>query len=230
VVQSDIVLINPSNKRQMYGNLSESLIGIEPPLWIGLLAAFLREKGFSVRIIDADALGLGAEETVKEILLHDPLVVGIGAIGANPSASSTPKMTGVRHILELLKKNKSQAKTFVYGIHPSALPEKTLREEKVDFVIKGEAFYPALELLRQLKSGSLMDHEIQGLWYLKEGQVQDNGWAEIIQDLDALPFVAWDLLPMEKYRAHNWHCFGHIHDRSPYAIVYSSLGCPFHCH
>lgn len=44
-----------------------------------------------------------------------------------------------------------------------------------------------------------------------------------------LPGVAWDLLPMEAYRAHNWHCFAHIHERQPYASIYTSLGCPYKC-
>ena len=44
-----------------------------------------------------------------------------------------------------------------------------------------------------------------------------------------MPGIAWDLLPMEKYRAHNWHCFDHINDRSPYASIHTSLGCPFKC-
>ena len=41
--------------------------------------------------------------------------------------------------------------------------------------------------------------------------------------------AAWDLLPMDKYRAHNWHCFEHIDQRQPYAVIYTSLGCPFNC-
>ncbi|MCG3774475.1 MAG: Hopanoid C-2 methylase [Nitrospira sp.] len=40
--------------------------------------------------------------------------------------------------------------------------------------------------------------------------------------------LAWDLLPMEKYRAHNWHCFGDL-KREPYASIYTTLGCPYHC-
>ena len=40
---------------------------------------------------------------------------------------------------------------------------------------------------------------------------------------------AWDMLPMKKYRAHNWHCFDDIQNRQPYAVLYTSLGCPFHC-
>jgi radical SAM superfamily enzyme YgiQ (UPF0313 family) len=33
---------------------------------------------------------------------------------------------------------------------------------------------------------------------------------------------------MEKYRAHNWHCFGNL-ERQPYAAIYTTLGCPYHC-
>ena len=38
----------------------------------------------------------------------------------------------------------------------------------------------------------------------------------------------WDLLPMDKYRAHNWHAWGHK-TRQPYGVTYTSLGCPFNC-
>ena len=39
----------------------------------------------------------------------------------------------------------------------------------------------------------------------------------------------WELLPMDKYRAHNWHCLDGS-ARSPYASIYTSLGCPFNCY
>ena len=38
-----------------------------------------------------------------------------------------------------------------------------------------------------------------------------------------MPGVAWDLLPMTRYRAHNWHCFGDL-EREPYAAIYTTLG------
>ncbi len=34
---------------------------------------------------------------------------------------------------------------------------------------------------------------------------------------------------MKKYRAHNWHCFGHLKQRQPYAVIFTSLGCPYNC-
>ncbi len=40
--------------------------------------------------------------------------------------------------------------------------------------------------------------------------------------------MPWDLFPMDKYIAHNWHCLDGS-PRQPYAVVYTSLGCPFDC-
>ena len=214
----------------MFDNLS-SLASSEPPLWTALLGAYLREKGFGVKIIDADAEGWGPEETVEKILEYDPKLIGIGAVGANPSASSTPKMPAARSVLNLLKAKKSQATTVLFGIHPGALPERTLREESVDFVCRGEVLKPMAELLTQIKSGKFNgEPKIKGIWYKKGNEIIGNGWAEQEPDLDKLPMLAWDMLPMDKYRAHTWHCYGHINERSPYAIIYTSLGCIFNCH
>lgn len=44
-----------------------------------------------------------------------------------------------------------------------------------------------------------------------------------------MPLANWDLLPMDKYRAHNWHCFSSGGERMPYASIYTSLGCPYSC-
>jgi len=45
---------------------------------------------------------------------------------------------------------------------------------------------------------------------------------------EGMPNMPWELLPMDKYRAHNWHCLDGS-PRNPYAVVYTSLGCPFDC-
>ena len=228
--KTDLVIVNPGNQGQMYGGLNSSLPGIEPPLLAGLLAAFIRKYGYSITIIDADAENWSPEYTAEKIGEYNPLLVNILVAGANPSASSTPKMTVTGEILTMLKKRVPNIKTIFSGIHPSALPEKTLKEKKTDFVCQGESFYTVLQLLELLKSGKKIENQkIKGLWYLKDNKVVSNGWGELVKNLDELPFVAWDLLPMKKYRAHNWHCFENINERQPYAAIYTSLGCPFNC-
>lgn len=226
----DLLLVNVGNRAQVYGKLGSSLVGIEPPFWAGLIAAFIQKHGYTVKIIDAEAENWDTEYTAGKIAEYNPLLGGIIVLGPNPSASSTPKMTAAGEILTALKKKSPHIKTMLGGLHPSALPERTLREENADFVCEGEGFYTILQLLNVLKSDKdVGDYKIKGLWYIKDGKVISNHRALLIENLDELPFVAWDLLPMDKYRAHNWHCFGHIDQRQPYAVVYTSLGCPFNC-
>lgn len=227
--QLDLLLINPGARAQMYGNLGSSLAGIEPPLWCALLAAFIRGHGYSVQIIDAEAENWSPQYTAEKIAELNPLLAGIIVLGSNPSASSTPKMTSAGETLRELKKKAPDIKTIIGGLHPSALPEQTLREEAADFVGQGEGFHTILALLKTLKSGKKPeDSQIPGLCYTRNGKVISNSPAPLVNP-EELPLAAWDLLPMEKYRAHNWHCFEHIDQRQPYAITYTSFGCPFSC-
>lgn len=227
----DLLIVKPGDPKKIYGDLSSSFAAIEPPVWGGMVASFIREKGFSVKMLDIEIEDLTIEQMADEIVKINPLLVDIVVMGPNPSASSTPLMAVTRELVNSLKKKNSQIKIILTGIHPSALPEKTLKEEKVDFVARGENFYTILYLLEILKSGSkkIEDIQIKGLCYLSFGKVVSNGWGELIQNPDELPPVAWDLIPMEKYRAHNWHCFDHIKERGPYAVIYTSLGCPYNC-
>ena len=46
---------------------------------------------------------------------------------------------------------------------------------------------------------------------------------------EGFPMMPWHKLPMHLYRAHNWHCLDGS-ARSPYASIYTSMGCPFDCY
>jgi len=229
----DLLLINPGIYEQLYGILN-NIPGIEPPLWCALIAGFVREKGYMVKIIDANAENLSPKQIVYKISEYDPVLTGIIVLGSNPSASSTPKMITTRQILIELKKISSRTKTFLAGIHPSAVPEKTLVEENVDFICQGEGFHTISQLLEKLHSNlynneKIDEYKIDGLWYRKNGKIISNPPSQLIKNLDELPFPAWDLLPMEKYRAHNWHCFDNLDNRKKYGVIYTSLGCPYNC-
>ncbi|KKN63739.1 hypothetical protein LCGC14_0498430 [marine sediment metagenome] len=49
-------------------------------------------------------------------------------------------------------------------------------------------------------------------------------------ELKGTPSVPWEMFDLSKYRAHNWHCLDDLDRRSPYAVLYTSLNCPFSCH
>ena len=226
--KTDIVLVKPGSQKQLYGSLSDfKLTGIEPPLWGAILAGFLRDKGYSVVLCDAEVDNWDYEETAERIRDANPILAGILVSGSNPSAS-TMNMTGVGQIASWIRQLDPAIKTVLTGLHPSALPERTIREEPVDFVCQGEGLHTLPQLIDALKSGA-DDFPIDGLWYKKDGKIVSNPRPALLEDLDTIPRPAWDLLPMTKYRAHNWHCFDNIENRQPYAILYTSLGCPFHC-
>ena len=226
--QLDLVLVNPADRGKIYQSLGTNLSAIEPPVWAGLMATFVRNQGISVQIIDACADELTAEETAALIVELNPVLTAVVVYGQQPSAS-TQVMSAASAVCTVVKQHSSDLKIMLVGGHVAALPERTLREEDADFVAAGEGLYTLLELIQALKSDQPDYSKVQGLWYWDGRNVKANSVPPLIQDLDGkMPGIAWDLLPMEKYRAHNWHCFDGL-QRQPYAAIYTTLGCPFHC-
>jgi radical SAM superfamily enzyme YgiQ (UPF0313 family) len=225
----DIVLINPGDRKQVFQGLGQDISAIEPPFWVAVLAAFLRNQGFNVAIIDSNAENISPEETAERVKKLDPLLAAVIVYGSQPSAS-TQNMSIAGKICQALKSG-TNAKVAIGGLHPSALPLRTLEEDAVDFVIDGEGPFTLEKLLHELRENRDNWADINGLWWHDNaGKVCHTERFPIIKDLDeVLPVAAWDLLPMDKYRAHNWHCFDDIEHRQPYGAIYTSLGCPFNC-
>jgi len=225
----DLLIVNPGGRTHVYQGLGAELAAVEPPVWAGLIATYIRQRGFSVGILDANAENLSPEETAEKISELKPTLTAVVVYGHQPSAT-TQTMPAAGAICAHLKRRTPELKSILVGGHVAALPERTLREEEADFVSGGEGPVTILELLQALK-GKFAEQiqSVHDLWYWDGNKPRANAPAPLIQDLDhEMPEIAWDLLPMEKYRAHNWHCFGNL-NREPYASLYTTLGCPFHC-
>jgi radical SAM superfamily enzyme YgiQ (UPF0313 family) len=224
----DLILVNPGNRAQSYQSLGSTLSAIEPPVWAGLMATFVRNHGFSVAILDANSENLTFDETAKRIEERKPLLTAIVVYGHNPSAS-TQNMPAVREFCTILKNLNPEGNILLVGGHIAALPVRTLREEDADFTCAGEGPVTIVELLQALKTREANLSKVHDLCYRDGEAIITSHPAPLVQNLDSeMAGLAWDLLPMEKYRAHNWHCFGDL-QRQPYAALYTSLGCPFHC-
>ncbi|MBN2008120.1 cobalamin-dependent protein [candidate division KSB1 bacterium] len=215
----DLLLINPGNRLEQFAKLSD-LATVAQPLGLAMVAAYVRQHGYSVAIIDAEAEFWTPEQTIEAVEQFDPLLIGVSAY--------TTKMTAAGRLLTLIRERMPHVKTMLGGHHGSAIARRTLEEEAVDFVVQGEGFFPTVELLRRIKVGK-RDLAVPGLAFYEGQQFVDNGRAPLINDLDELPFAAWDLLPMEKYRAHHWQAWDYGMDQSGFAVLYTSLGCPFQC-
>ena len=77
----DVLFINPGNRKQIYQDLGDEFCGIEPPVFAGLFATYIRKKGSSVALIDGPALNLSAKEIAKTVVddFDASLVVIVGS-------------------------------------------------------------------------------------------------------------------------------------------------------
>jgi radical SAM superfamily enzyme YgiQ (UPF0313 family) len=230
VPDCDLILVNPGGRDQIYQALGDDLTAIEPPLWARLIAGYLLDLRFSVEIIDSEAEGLGPGSVAEIVAQRRPTLVGVVVFGHQPSAS-TQLMAEAGAVCRAIKIRNPGQKIIILGGHVSALPMRTLAEEAVDYVCQGEGPITVRALLEALRAGGDVPlDEVPGLAWRSGQQVLANPAAPLIQDLDRdLHGNVWHMLPMGKYRAHNWQCFGELGSRRPYAAIYTSLGCPFKC-
>lgn len=228
-----MLLINPGNRNRIFQGLNTAeFTSVEPPVFAGLFATYLRNKGASVEIYDASALGASPKEIADVATkVFNPTLVVLVMYGAQPSAS-TQHMTAAGEIANAIKESRN-VPILMTGGHPAALPQRTMEEENIDFVCDLEGPVTIWKTLQALKAGITDFSSIPSLWWFdrQANQIRSPTAAEpLIVDLDSeMPGIAWDLLPMHLYRSHNWHSFDHIDQRSPYAAIHTSLGCPHRC-
>jgi radical SAM superfamily enzyme YgiQ (UPF0313 family) len=228
----DTILINPSALKLIYQDLSNEYSAIEPPIWTGLLANNLRKNGFNIDIIDCEGSNISLPMTIDLLKNIDTQLVTIVVYGQQPSAS-TQNMHGASLLAKEIKKQLPYLKILILGGHAAALPKRTITEEECDFVCDGEGVDTLNSILKtDLVSNSQLA-AVPGLWFKKDGFVYSPNQKSIptpqeMLDIE-LPGMAFDLLPMANYRSHNWHSFGALNNRKPYASIYTSLGCPFKC-
>lgn len=230
----DVVFVTPNSSEKAYQALAVSHSAIETPTWSLLLAQAARAKGFGVAILDCDALRLTDAQAVEQISALDPRLVCFVLYGQNPNAGTT-SMIGAISLAADLKAAHGDLKICFVGSHISALPLDILRYNFVDFVLINEGVYALLGLLatdlRNVgKVSGLGYRDADGNPVLVEG-------ARLVpqerMDLD-MPGYAWDLLPLKQrpfdlYRAHFWHTNFSHEGRTPFAAIYTSLGCKFGC-
>lgn len=225
IMKNKILLLTINSRTRLYGLTENEFAAIQPNISMGLLASYIKSKGIEVEIID-ETFDFSIPDYVNYILKEEPRLFGVICSGANPS-SSTMSMVGCIKFFEEWNKTKSNIKSFIWGGHPSVLPERTLKETNADFVIIGEGYQTIIKLYTALKNKFSIDN-LLGLAYFENNKFINTGFPPLIK-VDRLPIVDWDNMNPNKYRAHNWHCFTNINERTPYAVVFTSFGCPWQC-
>ncbi len=182
---------------------------IWPPLSIANCAALLKEEGFHVEIIDANAEGLSPDQVAKRI--HDSNKIFITSSSIDrwqcPHLSINPFLEFVKKIRENRDKE-----LYVMGAHGTVRPKEILKITKADAVIMGEPELTVLEICKGNKT--------EGICYEEDGKITIKE-RKIPLDLNTLTIPAFHLLPMKRY-------FYEILGRD-FTLLEGSRGCPFNC-
>src|ERR1051326_3134702 len=148
----DLLLINPGGRELIYQDLGTDLSAVEPPLWCRLIAGYVNDRGCSVQILDSEAENVGPEKVAATVAAIKPHLVGIIVFGHQPSAS-TQQMAGASVLCRAIKQVNPEQPIVIAGGHVAALPERTLREEAIDFACNSEGPITIYQLLQALEAG-----------------------------------------------------------------------------
>lgn len=206
----EVLLINPpwlSKDTNIWHGIKAAM----PPLGILSIASYLEQEGVVVRVIDAHVERLGAAELRQRILDLNPRIVGITMMTATCVAA--------HQIAKLAREALPEALIVVGGVHAEAMPDETLRNAAVDLVVRGDGELALRRLVRGESPAS-----IRGLSCREGGRIVHTPPAELVMDLDSLPFPAYHLVPMDRY----YPAIG-AYRQLPAINMLMTRGCPGKC-
>ena len=204
-----------------------------PPLGTLYAASYLRTRGHDVALFDA-MLATGVEEWVAAVDRHRPTYAVLFEDNFNYlSKMCLLRMRDAAFAMLGVARDRG-AVPIVCGSDATDNAPRYL-DAGARYVVVGEGEETLGELLDRLRSedperatgagspaGPAAD--VPGLIYRGAGgSLVDTGRRPAMRDLDALPFPAWDLVDIERYRR-AWA----PHGRFSMNMV-STRGCPFHC-
>lgn len=204
----------------------------DPKLWeaqqpyapLGTLyaASFLRQRGHSVALFDA-MLAESTAEWSRSIARHRPRL----AVIYEDSFNYLSKMCLLRMreaALDMIDRARAAGVPVIAsGSDATDHPEIYLRRGAAA-VILGEGEMTLADLADRLLVASRID-DVQGIAHLDEAcGVRKTAPRPFIKSLDELPFPAWDLVDVDRYRA-LWRDRHGFHSMN----IATTRGCPYHC-
>jgi len=184
------------------------------PLALAYLASALVKGGYFVQVIDATAERIGEEKVARLIRAFGSALIGITTNVGMASQAIT--------LARYLKKTCPGRKIVMGGPWATIKHRVIVASGTADIVVRREGEITMVEL-----ADALDDHgdlaRVDGITYKNDaGEIITTPDRPPIDDLNALPFPAWDLFPPStKYRF--------LHRASPFFPVMTSRGCPFDC-
>ncbi|MFA6317552.1 MAG: radical SAM protein [Elusimicrobiota bacterium] len=216
-----VLLFPPDAEKKSYREF-EDAGSLLPPMGVASIAAYMRQQGLKVSIVDALAEGLFVDECVERVLAEDPSVFGISLISSS--------VVIAQEIARKVKARKPGVVIVAGGPHMSAVAEETMRRmPQFDVGVFGEGEHTAVELVKALEARGWQARDldkVDGIVFRRGAELVRTRPRAYIEDLDTLPFPAYDLLPnLAKFYRLPGGCL----KRLPATSMVASRGCPKEC-
>jgi anaerobic magnesium-protoporphyrin IX monomethyl ester cyclase len=214
-----------------------------PPLGLSYIAGYLEGQGAPVAMLDCAVEGYEHEEHSGNLVTYG---LPPAALAERLRAMPAPDVVGLSVLFStdlhnlfvaarVVKEVFPSAVIVVGGLHPTIYPKEIFEIDRemngdvrtVDFVIRGEGEVRLHEFVVRLAAGQV-DKNADGLAGYLDGALFVNAQRRTIENLDALPYPAYHLLPMEKYLAINVP-FSPVPMGNRVAQILTSRGCPVSC-
>ena len=196
-----------------------------PPLGSLYAASYLKAQGYDVAFFDA-MLAESENEWAEALAREAPQF----AVLFEDNFNYLSKMCLLRMrqaAFTMIEMAKRQGCTVIVCGADASDHARDYIAHGAHFVLQGEGEYTLAELIGALMGRTLIPYsEIQGLIYLPPGACEPtwNPRRPDIHDLDALPFPAWDLVDLYRYRQIWMRHHGYFS-----LNMVTTRGCPFHC-
>jgi anaerobic magnesium-protoporphyrin IX monomethyl ester cyclase len=184
-----------------------------PPLSLARSAAVLLEDGFEARLVDGSVEPISLEDLARDVARWQPDLVVFNAV--------TPTIESDLRLPTILRAAAPRARFAALGVHVTALTDESFAlGPDLDAIVRGEPEETVRDLGRSLRDGSGLG-AVLGLSHREGGAIRHNPDRPFIRDLDRLPFPAWQLADLTRYRSP-------ISGR-PFVLVGGGRGCPYPC-
>ncbi len=192
-----------------------------PPLGTLYAAALMRQNGHDVRLFDTNLLD--NPHSIAPILeIQRPKYLVIYDDGFNYLTKMC--LTNMREAcFEMIGLGKNANCTVIVCSSDSTDHAAEYLAKGADFIILGEGEMTLLELIGTLDKKEPA-HAIAGIAYFANDIVHTNPKRPVLQDLDAFPLPAWDLVDMNEYKL-LWRQSGKKFTLN----IATTRGCPYKC-
>lgn len=210
-----ILLVKPS--------LPTPNLHVNAPLGLMYLASSARywaDEPVTFQLIDMRISHRTVKKVVREFQDFDPEVVALSAF-----TYEAPMMHDLARAFKALKPD---VKIIAGGPHPTIMPEKVVGDPNIDYAVMGEGEKTFTKLLDHIFVGE-MPADIPGTAVRRDGEVKKNGPAPPIEELDLIPFPAWDLIQAKDYTSPRVRNMNWIVLNRKAMPIFTSRGCPYQC-